>query len=256
MTQLIYDGTFEGLLTAVFEVYERKLDSVRISGPRYDSSLGLFGSLEVQADKHKAARVLKGLRKKLSPGALKNLYWCFLSEIDGIESHILSFARYAFASTQSIEEDFGHPAVIEIAQVARMVGREKHRFEAFVRFQEGDGHLFYATIDPDYNVLPLIVPHFKRRYAAQDWLIYDTKRRYGMHYSSADETVSEVQISLQAAESANQAAVAFDEKELHYQSLWKHYFKHTNIPARKNMKLHLQHVPRRYWKYLVEKQPG
>lgn len=256
MTQLIYDGTFQGLLTAVFEVYERKLEAVHIAGPRYDSSLGLFGSLEVQADEQKAVRVLKGLQKKLSPAALKNLYWSFLSEIEGIENHILSFVRYAFTSMQTIEEDFGHPAVIEIAQVARMVGREKHRFEAFVRFHEGEGQLFYATIDPDYNVLPLIVPHFKRRYAAQDWLIYDTKRRYGMHYSSAAETLSEVQIRLQPSGPTHAGTVSFDDKELHYQSLWKHYFTHVNIPARRNMKLHLQHMPRRYWKYLVEKQLG
>lgn len=26
------------------------------------------------------------------------------------------------------------------------------------------------------------------------------------------------------------------------------------IDARKNLKLHIQHVPRRYWKYLIEKQ--
>ena len=31
------------------------------------------------------------------------------------------------------------------------------------------------------------------------------------------------------------------------------YFKSTNIKSRKNMKLHLQHVPKRYWKYLTEK---
>lgn len=256
MVQLIYDGTFEGLLTAVFEVYERKLGAVSVSSPREDTSLGLFGSLEVQADGQKAARVLEGLRKKLSPGAIKNLYWCFLSEIPGIEDQVLAFVRYSFSSKQPIEEDFGHPAVISIAQAARMVGREKHRFEAFVRFSEGEGHLFYATIDPDHNVLPLIVPHFKRRYAAQDWLIYDTKRRYGMHYSSAGESVSEVQISFRPAEAKAAGALTFDAQEAHYQSLWKHYFTHTNIPARKNMKLHLQHMPRRYWKYLVEKQPG
>ena len=33
----------------------------------------------------------------------------------------------------------------------------------------------------------------------------------------------------------------------------KNYFKSTNIVARKNTKLHTQHVPKRYWKYLTEK---
>jgi hypothetical protein len=29
---------------------------------------------------------------------------------------------------------------------------------------------------------------------------------------------------------------------------------HTNIKERKNDKLHVQHVPKRYWKYLTEKK--
>ncbi|MGK4566274.1 DUF4130 domain-containing protein [Flavobacterium sp. 3HN19-14] len=44
------------------------------------------------------------------------------------------------------------------------------------------------------------------------------------------------------------------DKEGLYALLWNDYFKSTNIPARKNMKLHLQHVPKRYWKYLTEKK--
>ncbi|MES2689093.1 MAG: DUF4130 domain-containing protein, partial [Bacteroidota bacterium] len=48
-------------------------------------------------------------------------------------------------------------------------------------------------------------------------------------------------------------AISVDEHEEWYRQLWAGYFKHTNIPSRKNIKLHLQHVPKRYWKYLPEK---
>ncbi len=44
-----------------------------------------------------------------------------------------------------------------------------------------------------------------------------------------------------------------DEKEELYQTLWQQYFQSVNIKARKNMKLHIQHMPKRYWKYLVER---
>jgi hypothetical protein len=37
--------------------------------------------------------------------------------------------------------------------------------------------------------------------------------------------------------------------------LWQAYFDHVNIPERKNLKLHYRQMPRRYWKYLSEKQP-
>ena len=48
--------------------------------------------------------------------------------------------------------------------------------EAFVRFQCTKDQLYYAIIQPDYNVLPLISKHFEKRYADQRWLIYDIRR--------------------------------------------------------------------------------
>ena len=47
----------------------------------------------------------------------------------------------------------------------------------------------------------------------------------------------------------------YNEEEELYQQLWQQYFSSVNIVARKNMKLHIQHMPRRYWRYLVEKPP-
>ena len=47
----------------------------------------------------------------------------------------------------------------------------------------------------------------------------------------------------------------FTKEEAQYETLWKDYFKSTNIEERVNMALHIKHVPKRYWKYLSEKQP-
>ena len=163
--------------------------------------------------------------------------------------------RYCYASAVNIETDYGHGAVLTIAQTARKVGREKHRFEAFVRFELIGPQFFYAPIDPDYNVLPIIVPHFKRRYADQDWLIYDTKRKFGMHYDRQSGSLQEAVLDLAPGNLPVPAGqICFDHEEEKYRELWKNYFKNANIPARRNMRLHLQHVPRRYWKYLVEKK--
>ena len=43
------------------------------------------------------------------------------------------------------------------------------------------------------------------------------------------------------------------EEETKYQKLWQRYFFKTNIPERKNLKMHHQMLPKRYWKYLTEK---
>ena len=194
MTQFIYDGSYYGLFTAVFEIYERKCDDAVIIKAKKLEALVFKANVEVITDHIKAERVLKAIRKKVSPDCFMNIYRCYLSELKGIENTILEFVQYAFSSKINVEDNFGNAAVLDIAQTARKVGREKHRFEAFVRFESIGDKFFYAPIDPDYNVLPLIVPHFKRRYADQDWIIYDTKRKYGVHYDQRSEQVNEAVI--------------------------------------------------------------
>ena len=142
-----------------------------------------------------------------------------------------------------------------IHQTSRKVDREKHRMEAFVRFQLTKDGLYYSIIQPDYNVLPLISKHFEDRYADQQWLIYDARRKYGIYYNLKE--VAAVQISFDIAlNDKQQLATIHDEKEELYQQLWQQYFSSVNIAARKNMKLHIQHMPKRYWRYLVEKIPN
>lgn len=253
MQTLLYDGSFKQFLCAVFDVYEYKFSEVDIcTEERFQGDM--FGSVHrVHETEEKSRRVWTGLQKRLMKESLDKIYRSFLSELPGIERTLLDYIRYAFASDRSMEADYSHPAVIDVTQIAKKVWREKHRMEAFVRFQKtGDG-LFFSIIEPDYNVLPIIAPHFERRYADQHWLIYDGRRRYGIHYNG--EGVSEVQLNF-SDESVQAGATLYDEGEEMYQQLWQQYFSSINIASRKNTKLHLQHMPARYWKHLTEKKPG
>ena len=253
MVQLLYDGTMAGLLTAVFEAYERKADPVAI-GTESQLLPDVFAQrIHITTDAVKARRVWKGLSGKLPEASLEQFYSAFLSEQPGMEDILLQYARYVFSAAVNVAEDYGHPAVLAVVQTARKVWREKHRMEAFVRFELLQDGMYYATISPDYNVLPLIGRHFKSRYADQHWLIYDLKRKYAIHYNKETGTVHEVEILWTEPDKAGKEA-AYDPHEPVYQQLWKDYFHSTGIPARTNKKLHLRHVPLRYWKYLTEKQ--
>lgn len=69
--------------------------------------------------------------------------------------------------------------------------------KAYVRFKLTKDQLYYAFVEPDHNVLPLIAGHFKGRYAGQRWLIYDVKRKYGIYYDL--QTVTTVEIDFNSA---------------------------------------------------------
>jgi probable DNA metabolism protein len=253
MITVVYDGSFEGWLTAVFEVYEYKFFNPKIVATEKFQPNVFAQHHTTLFLKEKADRVWKGLSQKVSKVALTQVYKTFLSEEEGIENVLLEYIQYAFNQKLSIESDFSHPAVIKVAQTAKKVHREKHRMEAFVRFQLTGDELYYAVCQPDFNVLPLIQKHFEKRYADQRWLIYDSRRKYGIYYDL--NTVEFVNLAFNEATSdGKNLQVIIDEKETLYQQLWQHYFKSVNIAARKNMKLHIQHMPKRYWKYLPEKQ--
>jgi len=249
----VFDASLTGLLTAIFECFERKNGTVTLIAEKYHQPDAFNESLYVYSDEQKAERVWLALQKKLSPIGLRKFYCGYLSEIPEAYNHLFQYSIYIFKNSFGAENNYGNAHVTALSKYAKSVEREKHRMEAFIRFQQTADGIFYAGIDPDFNVLPLISNHFKNRYADQRWIIYDLKRGYGLHYDL--NKVEEMTLSFSAeTNKAKPVLAAMDEKEALYSILWKDYFKSTNIPARKNTKLHVQHVPKRYWKYLTEKQ--
>lgn len=255
MTTYIFDGSLEGLLTAIFEFYERKSGTIKlVAAADYEPQL-LGETLEITSDEVKSKRVWDGLKKKLSPDWLLRFYKAYLSEDPETFQQLFEFACYIFDHEKGSEQNFGRKAVLAVTQMDRSVNREKHRMKAFIRFQETADGIFYAGIEPDFNVLPLVSNFFKNRYADQRWIIYDLKRKYGLYYDL--ETVTEIQLDYAPEMKSTTPLLpenALQDKEGLYALLWNDYFKSTNIPARKNMKLHIRHVPKRYWKFLTEKQ--
>lgn len=236
MTTYVYDGTFDGLLSAVFTAYARREEAVTVRREA-TPDLRLGACLRISTDPGYAARVAR----RLGPETTRRLYHAFLSGHPQIENLILRYVRALLASTPRRPLD---EAMLVIDQLAQQVRRESHRMLAFVRFEAQADGTYAATIAPDFNVLPLIGDHFVDRFPTQRWQIIDTHRRLSLAYDGHTLRLLENEASLEAAA-----------QESGYQSLWQVYFHATNIPERRNLRLHLRHVPRRYWPYLTEKKP-
>ncbi|QTD37017.1 TIGR03915 family putative DNA repair protein [Polaribacter batillariae] len=251
---LIYDGSFEGFLSCVFYVFEYKIEKVKIQNEFVVQNSLFSENQTVITHKEKADRVWKGLKNKASKNSCTKIYYAFLSEQENVENTLLDYISYIFKSTTKVDTDFSYSSALKISQIAKKVSREKHRMEAFVRFRLTKDQIYFANISPDFNVLPLIAKHFKRRYADQKWVIYDIARHYGLFYNL--KTVEIIHINFPSNfDFSKTNENYFADEEFDFQKLWQHYFKSTNITERKNIKLHVKHVPKRYWKYLSEKQP-
>ena len=248
----VFDGSLEGLLTAVFEYFERKPKTVLLQTEKVFQPDAFTESLKIVNNRAKADRVWNGLQKRLDKQWRRRFYCAYLSELPEIFNALFHFSNYIFSHPSGAEKNFGNEHVLAISQIVTKVEREKHRMEAFIRFQHTADGMFYCGIDPDFNVLPLIVKHFKDRYSDQQWIIYDLKRRYGLFYDLL--SVEEITIEMNVKNLKQASIQQLSGTEELYANLWKDYFKSTNIESRKNTKLHVQHVPKRYWKYLTEKQ--
>ena len=253
MTTLIYDGSFEGLLTAICEVFEYKFSSPKIISKENFVSENMFAEIhQTITVNDKSDRVLKKLELNIGKRGISQLLKVYLSEREDLEFLILDAIQKSVNNPSvDILKNYGDNEILEISKINKSIAREIHRMHAFVRFEKLKDEVYFSKIEPDFNVLPLIVKHFKDRYQDQKWMIFDLKRYYGVFYD-----LEKVEFFYPESDQIYQfkkTESLLHEEEMQYQKLWQRYFFKTNIPERKNLKLHYQHVPKRYWKYLTEK---
>ena len=181
---LVYDGTFNGFLTTVFKIFEEKIDVTDIQKIG-EGQNALFTELDVvETNLNTAKRVWEGLSHK-NHTALRNIYFAFLSEQKGIAFLLYQFIRklYALPTAQSIEEET--MVASKIGQIAKLVRREKILLESQLKMRLIKDDVYVEVIEPSFNVLPLISKHFRTQYGEKEWIIYDAKREYGLHYQDS-----------------------------------------------------------------------
>ena len=256
MIIFVFDNTFEGLLTSVFEAYSRRTfpDALLPEGEPFP----LFHDevFTVITEEEKAKRVWRGLQKKLSSGALSCLAQCWLAEEAETPILLFRYMRKAIDAPRSNETNFADPDVLEFSRMWKRVDWERLRMLQFIRFQKAADGTFFAAVEPEKNALPLAIDHFKDRFADQPWLIYDIKRAYGFYYDLKEVR----QITFEEGSREGHLVTGMldeslmDKDEKLFQQLWKTYFKTICIKERMNPRKHKQDMPVRYWKHLTEKQ--
>ncbi len=253
MTTLVYDGSFEGLLIAVFEVFEYQLSSPQIVSAENYVTENIFAEVhQVITQTEKSNRVLKKLELNLGKRGISQLLKVYFSERKDLEYLILNAIQKSLQNPhQNFLKNYADSEILEIAKINKSINREIHRMHAFVRFEKLKDEVYFSKIEPDFNVLPLIIQHFKDRYQDQKWMIFDLKRHYGVYYD-----LTNTDFFYPGKDQFNQIKKTdhiLHDEEILYQKLWQRYFFKTNIPERKNLKLHHKSLPKRYWKYLTEK---
>lgn len=252
MIIFFYDKSFEGLLTCIFEAYRQKKYPYQLLAIG-DTPL-LFGELSftIDTNKEKAQRVWQKLQAKLSKKALNLLVYGWLSEQPAADKLLFDVIKKWVDSSDNIESNFADNDILKLYQLAKMISKEKHHLQQFVRFQKTQDDIYFSLVKPLYNALPLVISHFKYRFADQQWIIYDIARKFGYYYNlhQIKEITLDIDIYLTNGKLSKEFLATNEEI---FQNMWQKYFKALTIKQRLNLKLQKQQMPKRFWDNLIEK---
>jgi probable DNA metabolism protein len=251
----IYDGSFQGLLSVIHEgvLSKESPDGVFIEN-KFNPDL-FSCNKNVATDTKKAECVIKILSNKFGLYMMQNIYYAFLSNEDNIEKKIMDYVKISFEYGKNVDGFYANDSVRAVKNAFRKVAWERQKFLGILRFKLLKDGLYYAAIEPDNNIVGLLMDHFKKRFSNQEWLIHDISRNIGVFCKDGNARLIFIdnfeEKLLQEGENLDKNI--FDENEEKYQVLWKIFFKKIAINERKNLKLQRQFLPARYWKYLPEK---
>ena len=243
MLYYIYDGTFDGLLTAIYDAYYEKDFPEGIVTLNNFTDNFLIRRRYIETDMEKSRKVHDGIINKISRDALTNIMFAFLSEHEKSGIYILEYLRFGFKVGKIVDSYLSDDRVYNIHRLVTKINREKHLLLGIIRFRLLQNNIYYAPIETQYNTACLLGEHFASRMSDQVFVIHDVKRNYGVFYDKTKWFISDIEIN---------DGIKFHDNELFYQELWKQYFESATIMDRINPKLQSNFMPKKYWKYLIE----
>lgn len=223
MTTAVFDGSFEGLL----ELSE----FLRVSRAHFDEVSDKEDNSSLFSENIYADTDAKPKYELLDTARLKTV---FLANDKATYKTIVRHYIESIEETPSLETN------AKLTELEHVVNREAHKYKGFIRFEMSEFG-FFARIAPKHDILPLIAPHF--------W------KRFGDDRAIADENRGVVALIDQNGYRIVRATADRFEKhesEKKFEGLWKRFFDTISIKERTNDKLQKQMIPLRYREFMNE----
>jgi probable DNA metabolism protein len=241
----LYDGSFEGLMTVIYEVMKNKHNPNGIYPVyNYQESM-LSSSVFLPSDTSKCDTLCRIVTDRISTEALNNIMYVFLSELENIGLWIYGYINLGLKVGRKVDLYLSDSNVLNIIDTRDKVLGERHRMLGLVRFKLLKGDVYYSSIESVYNIVGLTAPHFAERLGSQNFIIHDIKRNLAVLYNKRNWIITHFEMDTRPI---------LSEEETQYQKLWNQFFKSISIPEKLNPRLQKRNMPQRYWKHLIEKQ--
>ena len=211
------------MLTAVFESYTRKPVPIRIVGQQHQKRLDVQ-YITIETDFRKSERVIDGINRIMGGDAYERVWTGFLSCNPDKEDIIYKYIRFGMKVGHKVHFHLTDRRVMNMDKLVKLVGRESSLQIEFVRFSRMEGVVFYGRIEPDNDVLPLMIPFFGDRFNTQPFIIHDTRRQTAGLYDTQEWYI-------RSAEGITMPEYSDD--EMKYRALWKRFYNTIAIKENK-----------------------
>ena len=268
----LYDGTPEGLLSAVFMAYANHEDPQDVVcadalQPRLGQTVRI-----IETDADLALRVQKGIRRACGQASFEAVMHASLSDAPDAGTVVYRFVRYAMAQNRphdcarcpkrrgcagsasctargprgaSILGELAHPAVGPLLKLDRAVMNERHRMLQFLRFEHLQNGAWFARCNPNASVIPLVMDWFAGRFNTQPFMIFDENHSLACFYEGRDWRMVKTDHIVLPERAADEQLM---------QTAWKRFYDTVAVEARYNPELRRQFMPKRFWKNILEMQ--
>jgi probable DNA metabolism protein len=239
----IYDGSFEGLMTVIYEIVTHASMPDKIISQQVMSPHLFHNYIFITTDHSHARKVIHAIQKKLPTPTYSNVLVAFFSETPGVELLITRYLSLGWRYGMRLNHFITHKHAKPFLDLITKIHNEYHRMLGLVRFQQTPSGIYFAQINTNYNILPLLSLHFTTRMQKQQWIIHDTKRNIASIYHEDAWEIVEFEIV---------DTPQYTATEHFFQDLWSTYFTSISIKERENKKLQKKFIPKRYWQHLIE----
>ncbi|RZV15153.1 TIGR03915 family putative DNA repair protein [Aliarcobacter butzleri] len=238
---LVYDGTFEGFLSLVYEVYYKKLKPIKIY-KTLPNEMIFEEILELKTSKENTIKVLNAIKTEFPKELIQRILNIFMCDSKEFELYLLEYIIIGFKEVKQLY-NINNSCVFYLNNLEKELFRNVHKLTGFIRFEELEDATLYAKVESKFDVVYFLGKHFLKRFNNQNFIIHDLNRKLAFVKMQNDFLVQEVAFFDEPNYSSN---------EQKFQKLWKSFFNAVTIKERLKPKLQKQLVPLLYRTYMNE----
>lgn len=248
---LVCEDSDTGILTGVYEAYERKLNhDMTCIQVGVEDNLRLFSEyITIHPSVQKAEKVIHTIERQFGKETLQVILEALGSTDSGKGQAVYQMIVYGLRGNYKgkLIDCLSCEAVVKVVALSTTVWHEYHHLYGFLRFQELENRVLYATIHPKNQVLAFLGEHFANRFPKENFMIHDEIHGIClMHRADKDWCIVDAQLI------RLDTLPGLSSKEEQIQNLFRYFCQKISIAERENTALQQQMLLLRFRPDMVE----